>query len=217
MMKRTVGWIVAAVAALALLDGCVVPVVGAAAVGGAVVATDRRSVGVQLQDDKIESRVNSALIDNIPKGAMNVDVTSYNRKVLLAGEVKTPEQRAMAESLARRSEDVREVVNELTVGNLATLGDRTDDTLLSGKVKATLLQADGVPTGVVKTTVNRGIVYLLGKVTPAEGDAAAKAASRVTGVRRVVKLFDLITDQEVAELKKGQAESPSGAKNEGRQ
>lgn len=215
-MKRTIGWAMLAAVAITMLDGCVL-LVGGAAVGGAVVAADRRSVGIQLEDSKIESRVNAALIDNIPKGAMNINVTVYNRKVLLAGQVKTAEQRALAEAVAAKVENVREVVNELTVGQLATLGDRTDDTLLAGKVKTALLGAEGVPTEVVKTTVEEGVVYLLGKVTPSEAEAAAQAASRVSGVRRVVKLFDLITDQELATIKKNQAESPSGAKNEGHQ
>ncbi|HEX4585497.1 MAG TPA: BON domain-containing protein [Burkholderiaceae bacterium] len=214
-MKRTIGWVVAAGLAATLLDGCVVPVlVGGAAVGGAVVATDRRDVGVQLEDGRIESRVNAALVDNIPKTAMNINVTSYNGRVLLAGQVKTAEQRALAEQVAAKVENVREVVNELTVGEPASLGDRTDDTLLAGKVKTALLSADGVPSGVVKTTVEEGVVYLLGKVTPAEADAAAKAASRVGGVRRVVKLFELISDQDVAAIKKKQAESPNSAKDE---
>jgi osmotically-inducible protein OsmY len=213
-MKRTIVWAVVTAVVLTMLDGCVL-LVGGAAVGGGLVAADRRSVGIQLEDEKIESRVNSALIDNIPKGAMNINVTSYNRKVLLAGQVKTAEQRATAEAVAGKVENVHEVVNELTVGELATLGDRTDDTLLAGKVKTALLGAEGVPTEVVKTTVEQGVVYLLGKVSPSEAEAAATAASRVSGVRRVVKLFDLITDQEVAAIKKSQAESPSGAKNEG--
>ncbi len=213
-MKRTIGWAVVTAGVLAMLNGCVL-LVGGAAVGGGLVAADRRTVGIQLEDDKIESRVNSALIDNIPKGAMNINVTSYNRKVLLAGQVKTAEQRATAGTVAGKVENVREVVNEVTVGEPATLGDRTDDTLLSGKVKTALLGAEGVPTEVVRTTVEQGVVYLLGKVTPSEAEAAATAASRVSGVRRVVKLFDLITDQEVAAIKKSQAESPNGAKNEG--
>jgi osmotically-inducible protein OsmY len=213
-MKRTIVWAVVTAGVLTMLDGCVL-LVGGAAVGGGFVAADRRSVGIQLEDEKIESRVNSALIDNIPKGAMNINVTSYNRKVLLAGQVKTAEQRATAEAVAGKVENVHEVVDELTVGELATLGDRTDDTLLAGKVKTALLGAEGVPTEVVKTTVEQGVVYLLGKVSPSEAEAAATAASRVSGVRRVVKLFDLITDQEVATIKKAQAESPSGAKNEG--
>jgi osmotically-inducible protein OsmY len=219
-MKWTIRWAAVAAVVIAMLDGCVL-LVGGAAVGGGLVAADRRTVGIQLEDSKIESRVNSALLDNIPKGAMNIDVTVYNRKVLLAGQVKTAEQRATAEAVAAKVENAREVVNELTIGELATLGDRTDDTLLAGKVKTALIGAEGVPTEVVKTTVEQGVVYLLGKVTPSEADAAATAASRVSGVRRVVKLFDLITDQEVAAIKKSQAsaksqaDSSNGTKNEG--
>jgi osmotically-inducible protein OsmY len=212
-MKRTIGWVVAAALVAATLDGCVL-LVGGAVGGAAMVASDRRSVGIQAEDTAIESRVNRALVDNIPEGAMNINVTSYNRKVLLAGQVKTAEQRATAETVAAKAENVREVVNELTVGELATLGDRTDDTLLAGKVKAALIGADGVPTEVVKTTVEQGVVYLMGKVSASEGEAAAKAASRVSGVRRVVKLFEVISDQEVAEIKKSQENSPNGAKNE---
>jgi len=215
-MKRTIGWVVAAALAAATLDGCVL-LVGGAVAGGAALTVDRRSVGIQLEDTNIESRVNKALVDNIPKGAMNINVTSYDRKVLLAGQVKTAQQRATAEAVAAKAENVREVVNELTVSELATLGDRTDDTLLAGKVKAALLGADGVPTEVIKTTVEQGVVYLMGKVSASEGEAAAKAASRVSGVRRVVKLFEVISDQEVAQIKKNQAEAPNGAKNEGKQ
>jgi osmotically-inducible protein OsmY len=212
-MNRAIRWAVAAMLAVTLLDGCVL-LFGGAAVGTAVVASDRRSVGIQLEDDRIESRVDHALIDIIPKTAMNVEVTSYNRKVLLAGEVRTAEMKAQAEAAAARVENVRQVVNELTVGDRATLGDRTDDTLIAGKVKTSLLSTDGLPAGVVKTTVNRGVVYLLGKVTAPEGEAAAKAASRVSGVRRVVKLFDLMTDQELEALKKGEQAAPSGNKNQ---
>jgi osmotically-inducible protein OsmY len=209
---KTVGWVIAASLAAALLDGCVL-LVGTAAVGGAVVVADRRSTGTQLEDTQIESKVNAALIDNIPKGAMNIDVTCYDHKVLLAGQVRTAEMRALAAAVAAKVENVREVVDEVTVGELATFGDRTDDTLLAGKVKAALLGAEGVPTQVVKTTVNQGVVYLLGKVSQSEAEAAATAASRVSGVRRVVKLFELISDQEVAAIKKSQAESPNSAKN----
>src|SRR6266403_5515103 len=129
-MKRTIGWVVVAAGlGVARLDGCGVPLVGAAAVGGTVVATDRRPVGIQVEDKAIESRVNAALIDKIPKTAMNINVTSYNRKVLLAGQVRTAEMRALAEQAAAKVENVRQVVNELTVGQTASLGDRTDDTL----------------------------------------------------------------------------------------
>jgi len=212
-MKRVIGTIAAVVLATAAMDGCVVPLVGAAA-GAAVVASDRRSVGVQLEDEQVEARVHRALDDRIPKNAMSIDVTSYGRKVLLTGLVRTQQMRSDAEAAAAHAENVAQVINELTVGEPASLGDRTDDTLLAGKVKTTLLGADGVPGGVVATTVNQGVVYLLGKVTPTEGEAAAKAASRVSGVRRVVKLFELMTDQELDALKKSQQAAPSGNKNQ---
>src|SRR5258708_3905092 len=143
-MQRAIGWVVVAAGlGVAMLDGCVVPLVGAAAVGGTGVATDRRAVGIQVEDKAIESRVNAALIDKIPKTAVNINVTSYNRKVLLAGQGRTAEMRALAEQAAAKSENVREVVNELTVGAPASPGDRTDDTLLAGKDKTALLGAEG--------------------------------------------------------------------------
>ncbi len=213
-MKRALRLIALTALAASLLDGCVL-LLGGAAVGTTVVATDRRSVGIQLEDERIEGRIRHALDDRIPKNAMSIDVTSYNRKVLLAGEVRTPQMRTDAEAAATQAENVRQVVNELTVGDPDSFGDRTDDTLLAGKVKTALLGADGVPTGVVKTTVNQGVVYLFGKVTTGEGESAAKAASRVGGVRRVVKLFDLMTSEELDTLKKSQAEAPTGNKGAG--
>jgi osmotically-inducible protein OsmY len=212
-MNRAIGSIAVVLLATAALDGCVVPIVGAAA-GAAVVASDRRSVGIQLEDDRIEARVHRALDDRIPKNAMQIDVTCYNRKVLLAGQVRTQQMRADAEAAALKAENIGQVINELTVAEPDSFGNRADDTLLAGKVKTTLLGADGVPGGVVKTTVNSGVVYLFGKVTPSEGEAAAKAASRVSGVRKVVKLFETISDQELDAIKKSQQESPSGNKNQ---
>jgi len=185
----------------AALEGCVL-LFGGAAVGGAVVATDRRSVGMQLEDDRIEARVHRALDDRIPKNAMAIDVASYNRKVLLAGQVRTQQMRADAEAAALGAENVGQVVNELTVAEPASLSDRAADTVLAGKVKTALLEASGLPTGVVKTNVNASVVYLMGKVSASEGEAAAKAASRVGGVNKVVKLFEVSSDQEIESLKK---------------
>jgi osmotically-inducible protein OsmY len=213
-MKRTIGYTLAAGFVLAMLDGCAL-LIGGAAVGGTVVVADRRPAGIQMEDTRIGTEVRRVLKDSIPRDSMNITVTIYNRRVLLAGQVKTPEQRALAGSVAAKVENVQEVFNEVTVGELATSGDRTDDTLLGGKVKAALLGTKGVPPEVVKTTVEQGVVYLLGKVSASEGEAAATAASKVNGVRRVVKLFEVISDKEVAAIKKGQAESPNGAKNEG--
>lgn len=190
----------AAAAAAWTIAGCAPLVVGGAMVGGAIVASDRRSVGIQLEDEAIERRINRALAERFERGTININVTSYNRKVLLTGEVLTAEAKAEAERIAANTENVRAVLNELGVGRLSTVGSRAKDTAISGKVRAALLESKKVPAGAVKVTTERAIVYLLGRVTPAEGDAAAQVAARVSDVLGVVKAFDYITEKELEEL-----------------
>jgi osmotically-inducible protein OsmY len=181
---------------------------GGAALGGALVATDRRSVGIQLEDEAIERRINRALSDHFPLEPVNIDVDSYNFKVLLTGQVPNEKFRADAVAIASRSENVKQVVDELTIGPPASLGDRSNDTLLSGKVRKALLDAPGLPSGAVKVHTTDGSVYLLGRVSSAEADTAARVASQVGGVRRVVKVFDLLSDAEVADLKREAQSAP---------
>lgn len=183
------------------IAGCAPIVVGGAMVGGAIVASDRRSVGIQLEDEAIERRINRALLERFERGTININVTSYNRKVLLTGEVPTAEAKAEAERIAANAENVRAVLNELGVGRLSSIGSRTKDTAISGKVRAAFLESRKVQSGVVKVTTERAIVYLLGRVTPAEGDAAAQVAARVSDVLGVVKAFDYITEKELEELR----------------
>jgi len=190
----------AAAAAASAIAGCAPLVVGGAMVGGAIVASDRRSVGIQLEDEAIERRINRALAERFERGTININVTSYNRKVLLTGEVLTAEAKAEAERIAANAENVRAVLNELGVGRLSTVGSRAKDTAISGKVRAAFLESKRVPAGAVKVTTERAIVYLLGRVTPAEGDAAAQVAARVSDVLGVVKAFDYITEKELEEL-----------------
>ena len=189
------------------LTGCALAL-GGAALGGALVVTDRRSVGMQIEDDTIERHINRSLDDRFPGGSAYFDVTSYNRKVLLAGQVPSENDRADAVSIASRAENVKQVVDELTVGPVSSLGDRSDDTLLSGKVRKALLDAPGLPTGVVKVDTVAGSVYLFGRVSAAEAGSAARAASQVSGVKRVVKLFELLSESEVAELKRESQNAP---------
>jgi len=200
----------AAALAAATIAGCAPIVVGGAMVGGAIVASDRRSVGIQLEDEAIERRINRALVDRFERGTINISVTSYNRKVLLTGEVLTAEAKAEAERIAAGAENVRAVLNELGVGRLSTVGSRAKDTAISGKVRAAFIESKQVPAGAVKVTTERAIVYLLGRVTPAEGDAAAQVAARVSDVLGVVKAFDYITEKELEELRgaPAAAESP---------
>lgn len=200
-IKRWTLRFAAAGAAVLTIAGCAPIVVGGAMVGGAIVASDRRSVGIQLEDEAIERRINRALAERFERGTININVTTYNRKVLLTGEVPTAEAKAEAERIAASAENVRAVLNELGIGQLSSIGSRTKDTAISGKVRAAFLESKKVEGGAIKVTTERAIVYLLGRVTPAEGDAAAQVAARVSDVLGVVKAFDYITEKELEELR----------------
>jgi osmotically-inducible protein OsmY len=196
--RRAALAIMAAVAALSSA-GCAPLLVGGAVAGGVMVASDRRSPGIQLEDQAIELRVREALGKAFPKDRANISVTSFNQRVLLTGEVTEAQMKSEAEAIARKSENVRAVVNELHVGSLSTFANRNFDTALTSKVLAALLQAPGVPSGAIKVVSERAVVYLMGRVTPSEGEAAARAASRVAGVQRVVKNFDYLSEKEAAD------------------
>ncbi len=129
-------------------------------------------------------------------------MTSYNRKVLLTGEVTTEPSKAEAKAIAEQAQNVASVLNELHVGTLSTVSNRNYDLALAAKVRASLLEAKGVPSGAIKAVTERSVVYLMGRVSEAEGDAAAKAASRISGVRQVVKYFDYLSEKELAEIKR---------------
>jgi len=196
--RRAALAIMTAVAALSSA-GCAPLLVGGAVAGGVMVASDRRSPGIQLEDQAIELRVREALGKAFPKDRANISVTSFNQRVLLTGEVTEAQMKSEAEAIARKSENVRAVVNELHVGSLSTFANRNFDTALTSKVLAALLQAPGVPSGAIKVVSERAVVYLMGRVTPSEGEAAARAASRVAGVQRVVKNFDYLSEKEAAD------------------
>jgi osmotically-inducible protein OsmY len=187
-----------AVAAALSSTGCAPLLVGGAVAGGAMVATDRRSSGIQLEDQAIELRLIKALGDAFPSDRAHINVTSYNQRVLLTGEVTSEQAKLDAQAIAQKSENVRAVVNELHVGSLSTMSNRNFDTALTSKVLAAMLQASDVPSGAIKVVSERAVVYLMGRVTQGEGDAAARVASRVSGVQRVVKNFDYLSDKEVA-------------------
>jgi osmotically-inducible protein OsmY len=182
------------------MSGCVL-FLGGAALGGAIVATDRRSVGIQVEDTEIEHRVNQALEEHFARQSVRIDVTSYNQKVLLAGQVPSDQDRDYAERLAAVQQNVQTVHNELTIGSLAGLSSQTDDGLLRGKVASALLDVPGLSSGVVKTTCTDGTIFLLGRVSAAEAALAERAASHVNGVKRVVALFDVLSDAEMEPYK----------------
>jgi osmotically-inducible protein OsmY len=192
-------WTTLIAACLIANTGCVLAV-GGAAVGSALVATDRRSSGVQLEDAEIEHRVSKAMDTLFARRSVQIDVTSYSGKVLLAGTVPTEKDRQDAEVQAAYQQNVKHVINELTIGSLTGFNSSADDVILAAKVRASLLDVKGLPPGVVKVSVTLGHVYLFGKVSQQESTLAKDQASRISGVKRVVVLFDVLTPEEFSRL-----------------
>ena len=175
-----------------LLTGCV-PLLVAGAVGGtALVATDRRSVGAQADDESIELKISN----NIGTGfgdRVHVSVTSYNGIVLLTGEVPTQDLVGSIGEIARTTAKVRRVHNEVTVGPVSEVSSRTNDSYITSKVKARFVEANKFSATHVKVVTERQVVYLMGVVRRDEADTATQIASTTSGVLRVVKLFEYIS------------------------
>jgi osmotically-inducible protein OsmY len=175
-----------------LLTGCVPLLVAGAGGGTALVASDRRSVGAQADDEAIELKV----ANNIGTGygdRVHVNVTSYDGIVLLTGEVPTQDLVKSIGDIARSTAKVRKVENELTVGPVSSVGSRTNDSYITSKVKARFVEANKFAPNHVKVVTERQVVYLLGLVRRDEADTAAQIAATTSGVVRVVKLFEYIS------------------------
>ncbi len=180
----------ACLAGLALV-GCAAVVIGAVAGAGTLVAMDRRSESVRAGDQAIESKVMKAVAErwNVGTG-VHLNVTSYDGKVLLTGEVPTLAIRDEIGKIATSPQYVRSVTNELLVGPETLIAARTQDTYITSKVKARLIEAKKFDANNVKVVTERRVVYLMGLVSPTEGDAAAEVAASTSDVVRVVKLFE---------------------------
>jgi osmotically-inducible protein OsmY len=176
------------VIALAALAGCVPVIVAGAAGGAAMVATDRRTTGTQVDDEAIELKVaeqaRSQFGDRI-----HLNVTSYNGVVLLTGEVPDQGTWASVGGIAKNTEKVRVVNNELVVAPNTDLSARSNDTYITSKVKSRMIEANRFPPNAVKVVTERGVVYLMGIVSMEEGNAAGETAATTSGVVRVVKFF----------------------------
>lgn len=196
MKRSTVRWMATAVLAMASLSACA-PLVLGTAVGGAFMATDRRTSGMQLEDQTIEIKASNRIKDAIGDLG-HVNVNAYNRWILLTGEVPTEADKAGAERAARGVENVSNVYNELTVSLNSSLGSRSSDVLLAGKVKATLVDARDIISNAFSVVVERGDVFIMGLVTEREANRAAELAASVKGVNRVVKVMQIISEDELA-------------------
>jgi osmotically-inducible protein OsmY len=182
-----------------LVSACAPLVIGGAMVGGALVATDRRTSGTQLEDQAIELKTSSRIRDAVGDRT-HINVVSYNRAVVLTGEAPTEADRASAERAARTVENVRSVLNEVAIMGPSSLGSRSNDTLVTTRVKASLVDAKDIQGTAMKVVTERGIVYLLGRVTEREAAAATAVARGVPGVLKVVRIFEILSEAELAAL-----------------
>jgi osmotically-inducible protein OsmY len=180
------------------LSACFPLLVGGAA-GGALVAMDRRTSGAQLEDEGIELRSMARLRDNIGSRA-RVSVTSYNRQVLLTGEVLNENDKKLVEQVVSRVENVTGVVNELAVIDSPSLVQRSSDVLITGQVKALLIDAKDLYASAFKVVTERGTVYLMGRVTQREADRATEIARGARGVQKVVRILEIISEEEMQRL-----------------
>ena len=180
------------------LSACAPMIIGGA-VMGSLIATDRRTAGIQIEDQGIEMRAASRIQENLGD-RVRVSVTSYNRQVLLTGEVPSAQDKQLVEQVVSRVENVRAIVNELAVLGHSTLTQRSSDTMVTGKVKAALIDAKDLHANAFKVVTERGTTYLMGRVTQREANRATDITRSTGGVQKVVRLLEIISEEELQTL-----------------
>jgi osmotically-inducible protein OsmY len=191
--------LVLATATSALTTACAPLLIGAAVGSGALLYTDRRTSGAQLEDQAIEFKAGPRLKETLGERA-HLNVTSYNRLVLITGEVASEADRDAAEKAVAGIDNVRSTVNEAAVMGFSSLTARSNDALLTSKVKAAFIDNGNIQANAIKVVTERSTVYLMGRVTEKEAEKAAEIARTVSGVQKVVKVFELITEAELKAL-----------------
>ena len=172
------------------------PFLVAGVAGSALVATDRRTSGTQLEDETIELRASAKVRDTFGE-KVHVNVTSYNRQVLLTGEVPSEQERQAVSAIVEKVENVKSVANELSAMPNASLGSRSNDLVVTGKIKATLVDSRDLFANAFKVVTERNTVYLMGRVTQREADSATALIRNVGGVNKVVRMFEIISEEEL--------------------
>ncbi|MEG1770821.1 MAG: BON domain-containing protein [Comamonas sp.] len=187
------------------LSACVPLVVGGGMVAGTLVAVDRRTAGTQVEDESIEVKAASRIRETLGDKA-RINVTSYNRQVLLTGEVGNETDKQTLGRLVESVDNVRAVVNEAVVAPFtATLSQRSGDTFITGKVRASLMDAKDIQASAIKVTTENKVVYLMGIVTPREAKRAAEIARGVNDVVKVVRVFEVVSEDDLARYQPKQA------------
>ena len=188
----------AAVATLPGLQGCF-PVVAGGAVAGAAMISDRRTSGAFMEDEAIEWKTRSALRERFGSG-INVSVTSYNRNVLLTGQVPDERTRSEVGRIASGTDNVNGIVNEVEIAGISSLTSRSNDALITSRVKARFVDDQSFRAHQVKVVTEAGTVFLMGIVTRREADAATEVARTTQGVQKVVRVFEFVSEDEAARL-----------------
>ncbi len=187
-MKRSLIAILALAAAAPALQGCLpLAVTGVGAT--ALVAADRRTTGIYIEDENIEWKIFARVREF---SSAHINATSFNRHVLLTGEAPAEDLRKQIEDAVRAVASVKEVTNELQVAGASSLASRGNDTLITSNVKARMVNNKKFSPNHVKVVTEAGVVYLMGLVTTDEGDAAVEIARTTSGVNRVVKVFEYL-------------------------
>jgi len=174
--------------AIAQLTACVPVIVGGAAAGGAM-AADRRTSGIYVEDQNIEIKAARKMETNLGEES-HVNITSFNRNVLLTGEVPNAELKAKAEALVKTITNTRNVTNEIIIAPKSSISDRTNDTFITSKVKANFVAESNFSDHHVKIITEASTVFLMGLVTQKEASIATEIARNTDGVKKVVKVFE---------------------------
>jgi osmotically-inducible protein OsmY len=198
-MKKFTLTLAAAVLASTLATGCAPLLIGGAMVGGVTVATDRRTSGTQLEDETIEIKAGARIREQLGD-RVHINVNSYNRVVLITGEARNEEDKATVERLVAGVENVTNVMNEVGVTMLSSLSSRSNDVVIQGKVKAQLIDARDLLSNAFYVVVERGEVFIMGRVTEREANRATDIARQVGGVKKVVRAFEIISEEELARI-----------------
>lgn len=187
------------IVALPMLQGCFPAVIGGAAAVGAMSIHDRRSTGTQTDDETTEWKASQRIPEQYRQAA-HVNFTSYNRNLLITGEVPNDEAKSAIESAVRQIEGVRDVYNELGIGPASSLGSRSNDSYIDSKVKARLVDSNQISANHIKVTTERAITHLMGVVSEREAKVAIAVARTTAGVKKVVNLLEVQSDAEIRRL-----------------
>jgi len=183
--------ILALIALLPLVHGCAPLIAGGAAATGVMIAHDRRTVGTMTEDEAIEIRIASTIGERFKDG-VHVNATSYNRITLLTGEVPSADARTEVERIARAVDNVRGIHNEIAVAGVSSYTVRSNDAIITSKVKTRFLDAQKFNPLHVKVVTENSIVYLMGMVKKQEAGDATDIARTTSGVQKVVRVFELL-------------------------